>query len=166
MPKLPAIAMQQFPRHLIFRCSSFSRRLLVSQQVIFWTFLLLVMSGYQFGRSFGSGGSDKTFRNLVKYIGGQRLDNKHTSRGYGLLEVGDHLVEVLVDLGELGGELLVLEGVALLMEDLRNVGDQQQPLLGVNFGEEVGLAEEPGEEPPGGARGLLVSQDPGNQSKC
>ena len=52
-------------------------------------------------------------------------------------EVGDHLVEVHVDLGELVGELLVLEGVALLMEELRNGGDQQQPVLGLFFGEVV-----------------------------
>ena len=33
-------------------------------------------------------------------------------------EVSNHLLEVLVDLGELSGELLVLEGVALVVEDL------------------------------------------------
>ena len=54
---------------------------------------------------------------------------------HGILEVSNHLVEVLVDLGELGGELLVLEGVALLVEDLGHGGDQQQSLLGVGLGE-------------------------------
>ena len=57
-----------------------------------------------------------------------------------LLEVGDHLVDVLVDLGELGRELLVFEGVALLVEDPSHGGDQQQPLLGVTLGEADGLA--------------------------
>ena len=73
------------------------------------------------------------------------------------LEVGDHLVEVLVDLGQLAGELLVLEGVALLVEDLGHGGDQQQPLLGLSFGEADGLARG---QLQGGARGLLASQVP------
>ena len=42
-------------------------------------------------------------------------------------EVSNHL---LVDLGELGGELLVVEGVALVVEDLRHGDNQQQHLLG------------------------------------
>ena len=56
------------------------------------------------------------------------------------------------------------------MEDLRNGGDHQQPVLGLNLGEVVvvvaggGLVEEPGEAPVGVARGLLASQDPGNQA--
>ena len=59
----------------------------------------------------------------------------------GHLEVGDHLVEVLVDLGQLAGELLVLEGVALLVEDLGHSGDQQEALLGVGLGHRLeGLA--------------------------
>ena len=45
-------------------------------------------------------------------------------------EVSNHLLEVLVDLGELSGELLVLEGVALVVEDLRHGDNQQQHLLG------------------------------------
>ena len=44
-----------------------------------------------------------------------------------LLEVPHYLVEVLVHLVQLGRELLVLEGVALLVEDLGHGGDQQQP---------------------------------------
>ena len=75
----------------------------------------------------------------------------------GGLEVGDHLVGVLVDLGELGGELLVLEGVALLVEDLCQGGDQKQPLLGVDPGEVDGLA---GGQLHGGALGFLASQVP------
>ena len=51
-----------------------------------------------------------------------------------LLEVPHYLVEVLVHLVQLGRELLVLEGVALLVEDLGHGGDQQQPLLGLNLG--------------------------------
>ena len=77
---------------------------------------------------------------------------------HGLLEVGDHLVQVLVDLGELGRELLVLEGVALLVEDLGHGGDQQQPPLGVDLGEADGLARG---QLQGGARGPLASQVPG-----
>ena len=50
------------------------------------------------------------------------------------LEVPHYLVEVLVHLVQLGRELLVLEGVALLVEDLGHGGDQQQPLLGLNLG--------------------------------
>ena len=60
-----------------------------------------------------------------------------------------------MDLGQLGGELLVLESVALLVEDLGHGGDQQQPLLGVGLGEADGLA---GGQLHGGARGLLASQ--------
>ena len=75
----------------------------------------------------------------------------------GLLVVGDHLVEVLVDLGQLGGELLVLEGVALLVQDLSHGGDQQQPLLGVDLGKADGLARG---QLQGGARGPLASQVP------
>ena len=56
-----------------------------------------------------------------------------------LLVVCHKLVEVLVDLGQLGGELLVLESVALLVEDLGHGGDQQQPLLGLHLGEADGL---------------------------
>ena len=84
-------------------------------------------------------------------------DNQKSQEGItvGHLEVGDHLVEVLVDLGQLAGELLVLEGVALLVEDLGHGGDQQQPLLGVSFGEADGLARG---QLQGGARGLLASQ--------
>ena len=41
-----------------------------------------------------------------------------------LLEFAHDLVQVLLDLGELGGELLVLEGVALLVEDLSHGGNQ------------------------------------------
>ena len=74
-----------------------------------------------------------------------------------LLEFAHDLVQVLLDLGELGGELLVLEGVALLVEDLSHGGDQQQPLLGVGLGETDGLA---GGQLHGGARGLLASQVP------
>ena len=72
-------------------------------------------------------------------------------------EVSHKLVDVLVDLGELGAELLVLEGVALLVEDLGHGCDQQQPLLGVGLGEANGLA---GGQLHGGARGLLASQVP------
>ena len=75
----------------------------------------------------------------------------------GGLEVGDHLLGVLVDLGELGGELLVLEGVALLVEDLGHGGDQQQPLLGVGLGEADGLARGQLQR---GASGLLAGQVP------
>ena len=74
-----------------------------------------------------------------------------------LLEFAHDLVQVLLDLGELGGELLVLEGVALLVEDLGHGGDQQQSLLGVGLGEFDGLA---GGQLQGGARGLLASQVP------
>ena len=74
-----------------------------------------------------------------------------------MLEIGDHLVGVLVDLVQLGGKLLVLEGVALLVEDLGHGGDQQQPLLGVGLGEADGLARG---QLQGGARGLLASQVP------
>ena len=75
------------------------------------------------------------------------------------LQVADsnHLLEVLVDLGQLGGELLVLEGVALLVQDLGHGGDQQQPLLGVDLREADGLA---GGQLHGGARRLLASQVP------
>ena len=48
-------------------------------------------------------------------------------------------MKVLVDLGKLAGELLV-KGFALLVEDLGQSGDQQQPLLGVSPGEANGLA--------------------------
>ena len=72
-------------------------------------------------------------------------------------EVRNHLVQVLVDLGELGRELLVLKGVALLVEDLCHGGDQQQPLLGVRLGEADGLARG---QLQGGASGLLASQVP------
>ena len=44
-----------------------------------------------------------------------------------------------MDLGQLGGELLVLESVALLVEDLGHGGDQHQPLLGLHLGEADGL---------------------------
>ena len=84
----------------------------------------------------------------------------HISREHvwsGGLEVGDHLVGVLVDLGELGGELLVLEGVAFLVEDLCQGGDEEQPLLGVDPGEVDGLA---GGQLHGGALGFLASQVP------
>ena len=84
----------------------------------------------------------------------------HISREHvwsGGLEVGDHLVGVLVDLGELGGELLVLEGVAFLVEDLCQGGDEKQPLLGVDPGEVDGLA---GGQLHGGALGFLASQVP------
>ena len=74
-----------------------------------------------------------------------------------LLEFAHYLVQVLVDLGELGGELLVLEGAALLVEDLGHGGDQQQPLLGVGLGEADGLARG---QLQGGASGLLASQVP------
>ena len=63
----------------------------------------------------------------------------------------------LLKVCELGGELLVLEGVALLVEDLGHDGDQQQPLLGVSLGEADGLA---GGQLQGGARRLLASQVP------
>ena len=84
----------------------------------------------------------------------------HISRDHvwsGGLEVGDHLLGVLVDLGELGGELLVLEGVAFLVEDLCQGGDEEQPLLGVDPGEVDGLA---GGQLHGGALGFLASQVP------
>ena len=86
-----------------------------------------------------------------------RQDNKIQSRGDKSIfsEVSHKLVEVLVDLGELGAELLVLEGVALLVEDLGHGCDQ--PLLGVRLGEANGLA---GGQLHGGARGLLASQVP------
>ena len=77
-----------------------------------------------------------------------------------MLEIGDHLVGVLVDLVQLGGELLVLEGVALLVEDLGHGGDQQQPLLGVSFGEADGLDGLARGQLQRGARGLLASQVP------
>ena len=77
-----------------------------------------------------------------------------------VLEVSNNL-EVLVDVGELGRELLVLELAAFLLEDLGHGGDQQQLLLGVGVGEVVGLA---GGQLHGGARGLLASQVPGNQA--
>ena len=68
-----------------------------------------------------------------------RRDNSR--RGKSIFSgVSHELVEVLVDLGELGAELLVLESVALLVEDLGLGGDQQQPLLGVSLGEADGLA--------------------------
>ena len=86
------------------------------------------------------------------------LESNHKAgEAHGLLEVGDHLVQVLVDLGELGGELLVLEVIALLVEDLGHGGDQQQPLLGVGLGEADGLARG---QLQGGARGPLASQVP------
>ena len=72
-------------------------------------------------------------------------------------EVSNHLVQVLVDLGELGRELLVLKGVALLVEDLGHGGDQQQPLLGVGLGEADGFARG---QLQGGASRLLASQVP------
>ena len=74
-----------------------------------------------------------------------------------MLEIGDHLVGVLVDLVQLGGKLLVLEGVALLVEDLGHGGDQQQPLLSVSLGEADRLALG---QLHGGARELLASQVP------
>ena len=77
-----------------------------------------------------------------------------------VLEVSNNL-EVLVDVGELGRELLVLELAAFLVEDLGHGGDQQQLLLGVGVGEVVGLA---GGQLHRGARGLLASQVPGNQT--
>ena len=83
--------------------------------------------------------------------------NPKAGEAHVLLEIGDHLVQVLVDLGELGGELLVLEVVALLVEDLGHGGDQQQPLLGVGLGEADGLARG---QLQGGARGPLASQVP------
>ena len=55
------------------------------------------------------------------------------------------------------------------MEELRNGGDHQQPVLGLDLGEVVvvvaggGLVEDPGEEEEV-ARGHLASQDPGNQA--
>ena len=88
-----------------------------------------------------------------------RQDNKIHSREDKSIfsEVSHKLVEVLVDLGELGAELLVLEGVALLVEDLGHGCNQQQPLLGVGLGEANGLA---GGQLHGGARRLLASQVP------
>ena len=88
-----------------------------------------------------------------------RQDNKIHSRGGKSIfsEVSHKLVEVLVDLGELGAELLVLEGVALLVEDLGHGRDQQQPLLGVGLGQANGLA---GGQLHGGPCGLLASQVP------
>ena len=113
-----------------------------------WNFTRLLLLKFQF--SFIS----------VSYIASQ--DRTDISRWSGItsrrsLEVSDHLVEVFVDLGELGGQLLVLEGVALLVEDLGHGGDQQQSLLGVGLGEVDGLA---GGQLQGGARGLLASQVP------
>ena len=81
----------------------------------------------------------------------------HEGNTVGHLEVGDHLVEVLVDLGQLAGELLVLEGVALLVEDLGHGGDHPQPLLGLSIGAADGHARG---KLKGGARGLLASQVP------
>ena len=78
-----------------------------------------------------------------------------------VLVISDDNLEVLVDVGELGRELLVLELAAFLLEDLGHGGDQQQLLLGVGVGEVVGLA---GGQLHGGARGLLASQVPGNQT--
>ena len=72
------------------------------------------------------------------------------------LVVGHQLVEVLVDLGQLGRELLVIEGVAFLVEELGH-----QPLLGLHLGEADRLA---GGELLGGARGLLSSQVPENET--
>ena len=88
----------------------------------------------------------------LKYI---YISREHVWSGG--LEVGDHLVGVLVDLGELGTELLVLEGVAFLVEDLCQGGDEEQPLLGVDPGEVDGLA---GGQLHGGALGFLASQVP------
>ena len=66
------------------------------------------------------------------------------------LVVGHQLVEVLVDLGQLGRELLVIEGVAFLVEELGHRDDQHQPLLGLHLGEADRLA---GGELLGEARG-------------
>ena len=45
-----------------------------------------------------------------------------------------------MDVGKLGGELLLLKLAALLVEHLGHGGDQQPLLLDVNIGEVVGLA--------------------------
>ena len=60
----------------------------------------------------------------------------------------DNLVEVLVDLGELGRELLVLEVYTLLVENLCYIGDELQPVIN---GEKLQTGE---------ARGVQASQVP------
>ena len=77
------------------------------------------------------------------------------------LVVGHQLVEVLVDLGQLGRELLVIEDVAFLVEELGHRDDQHQPLLGLHLGEADRLE---GGELLGEARGLLSSQVPENET--
>ena len=60
--------------------------------------------------------------------------NKRSTDDHLVSEVEDYLVEVLVDLGQLVGHLLVLEGVALVVEDVGHGLVQKQPLLGVGQG--------------------------------
>ena len=57
---------------------------------------------------------------------GGGIDN---TRQGGIPEGTDNLVEVLVDLGELGRELLVLEVYTLLVENLCHRGDEIQPVI-------------------------------------
>ena len=58
-----------------------------------------------------------------------------SQRNYGMvLVVRNHLLEVPV---QLGGELLVPEGAALLVKDFVDGGDQLQLLLSVGLGEAV-----------------------------
>ena len=59
----------------------------------------------------------------------------------------DNLVEVLVDLGELGRELFVLEVYTLLVENLCYIGDELQPVIN-------------GEKLQTGERGVQASQVP------
>ena len=73
-----------------------------------------------------------------------------------VLVVRNHLLEVPV---QLGGELLVPEGAALLVKDFVDGGDQLQLLLSVGLGEAV---DTEGVQHHRGTLELLVSQVPGN----
>ena len=73
-----------------------------------------------------------------------------------VLVVRNHLLEVPV---QLGGELLVPEGAALLVKDFVDGGDQLQLLLSFGLGEAV---DTEGVQHHRGTLELLVSQVPGN----
>ena len=80
-----------------------------------------------------------------------------SQRNHGMvLVVRNHLLEVPV---QLGGELLVPEGAALLVKDFVDGGDQLQLLLSVGLGEAV---DTEGVQHHRGTLELLVSQVPGN----
>ena len=72
---------------------------------------------------------------------GGGIDN---TRQGGIPEGTDNLVEVLVDLGELGRELLVLEVYTLLVENLCYIGDELQPVIN---GEKLQTGEARGFKP-------------------